>query len=333
MAGRKVSALLRARPAGPFLPLPALLLLGAAAAAAEWYLDGRVPLTWIVAFLAMTMMWHHSVRGEQQQRRLHEERRAEEERREMWQQKLLRDLAVSAREPADWLNKLLVLLWPNVLHPRTLAATQAAMQGIMDRDVPPHVQSVEILEMDFGDAAPQVGPLGLFWSTRQPHKTHSTARHGGAAAAAAGLTADGQSSGGVAGGRGGGVVGGEGEGGTEGAREQREQHESERENEHTQGEEGEEEEQGLNVDVRWGSSGLSVVLAVHFASDASFPSSSSHSLLPASSSLSSSQHGTPHSLASSSSVAPAGFKIQLAVSNVAVAGTVSLSLCHFLVDS
>ncbi|CAI5498202.1 unnamed protein product [Closterium sp. Naga37s-1] len=261
-----------------------------------------------------------SVRGEQQQRRLHEERRAEEERREMWQQKLLRDLAVSAREPADWLNKLLVLLWPNVLHPRTLAATQAAMQSIMDRDVPPHVQSVEILEMDFGDAAPQVGPLGLFWSTRQPHKTHSTARNGGAAAAA-GLTADGQSSAGVAGG-GGGVVGGEGEGGTEGAREQREQHESERESEHTQAEEGEEEEQGLNVDVRWGSSGLSVVLAVHFASDAPFPSSSSHSLLPASSSLSSSQHGTPHSLASSSSVAPGGFKIQLAISNVAVAGTV-----------
>ncbi|CAI6005493.1 unnamed protein product [Closterium sp. NIES-65] len=264
-----------------------------------------------------------SVRGEQQQRRLHDERRAEEERREMWQQKLLRDLAVSAREPADWLNKLLVLLWPNVLHPRSLAATQAAMQSIMDKDVPPHVQSVEILEMDFGDAAPQVGPLGLFWSTRQPHKTHSTARHGGAAAAAAaGLTADGQSSGGLAGGGGGGVVGGEGEGGTEGAREQREQHESERGNEHTQGEQGGEEEQGLNVDVRWGSSGLSVVLAVHFASDAPFPSSSSHSLLPASSSLSSSQHGTPHSLASSSSVAPAGFKIQLAISNVAVAGTV-----------
>ncbi|CAI5465090.1 unnamed protein product [Closterium sp. Yama58-4] len=165
-----------------------------------------------------------------------------------------------SREPADWLNKLLVLLWPNVLHPRTLAATQAAMQvswhamqvswlamqvswhamqvswhamqvswhamqytlphtctalplvvvhvppravftspsssllcpcvrrphqqSIMDRDVPPHVQSVEILEMDFGDAAPQVGPLGLFcggallWSfVRPPAVSFSLALH------------------------------------------------------------------------------------------------------------------------------------------------------------
>ncbi|GJP63160.1 hypothetical protein CLOP_g20233 [Closterium sp. NIES-67] len=350
MADRKVSALLRARPAAPVPPLPALLLLGVAAAAAEWWLGGRVPLTWIVAFLAMTMMWHHSVRGEQQQRGLYEERRAEEERREMWQQKLLRDLPLSAREPADWLNKLLVLLWPNVLHPRTLAATQAAMQSIMDRDVPPHVQAVEILEMDFGDAAPQVGPLGLFWSTRQPHTPQSSAQHGsqqrpvsaaavngssapGAAAAAAaaaaagvaaaetarGLAGEGQSSSGAAGGGGGGgsqeetgsaggaVLVGKGEGGTEDACEQQEQQQ--------EGQHEGEEEQGLNVDVRWATSGLSVVLSVHFAPDAASPSAA-HSLLPASSSLSSPQPGTPRSLA--------GSKIQLAISNVAITGTVRL---------
>eukprot|EP00897_Mesotaenium_endlicherianum_P000503 jgi/Mesen1/10453/ME000082S09958 len=76
-----------------------------------------------------------------------------------WSQHALLNQASTAKEPTEWLNKLLAATWPNSLEPRL-------MDALSLQEMKPHMISrVEVRECALGPTAPEVGLGTTHWST------------------------------------------------------------------------------------------------------------------------------------------------------------------------
>lgn len=83
-----------------------------------------------------------------------------------WRQRTLLGQPATAKEPTEWLNKLLVTLWPNCLEPHAVHRMLLQLQRLLKEHKPGFIRSIEVKDFSLGSTAPEVGLGDTFWSTQ-----------------------------------------------------------------------------------------------------------------------------------------------------------------------
>eukprot|EP00271_Cylindrocystis_brebissonii_P017470 TRINITY_DN4561_c0_g2_i1.p1 TRINITY_DN4561_c0_g2~~TRINITY_DN4561_c0_g2_i1.p1 ORF type:complete len:913 (+),score=196.73 TRINITY_DN4561_c0_g2_i1:528-3266(+) len=143
---------------GAVLKYGALLSL-LAVLAEQW--TGHVAVRW--ALLA-SILWVGLQYGSLQRRReMEEQKRALEVRWEQLQ-RAERPLS-SAKEPTEWLTRLLHHLWPNAVEPRVAQYLQRRVERNLREHRPKGIVGVDLSSFSLGHVAPEVGQGRTHWAT------------------------------------------------------------------------------------------------------------------------------------------------------------------------
>ncbi|BBN09410.1 hypothetical protein MPTK1_4g19570 [Marchantia polymorpha subsp. ruderalis] len=143
------SNLIEEKPLLPFL-IPVFLL--------AWFLE-----RWIIPFSnwipVCVIVWSTVQYGKYQRRQ------TVEDLNNRWKRHVLSSQPDTAREPCEWLNKLLLNVWPNFIEPKLVQKMLQLVQRKIKERRPRPIQSVEVQELSLGTAPPVFGLDRTYWSS------------------------------------------------------------------------------------------------------------------------------------------------------------------------
>ncbi|KAL2630102.1 hypothetical protein R1flu_014788 [Riccia fluitans] len=143
------SNLIDEKPLLPFL-IPVFLL--------AWFLE-----RWIIPFSnwvpVCVLVWSTVQYGKYQRRQ------TIEDLNNRWKRHVLSSQPDTAREPCEWLNKLLLYVWPNFIEPKLVQKLLLLVQRKIKERRPKPIQSVEVQELSLGTAPPVFGLDRTYWSS------------------------------------------------------------------------------------------------------------------------------------------------------------------------
>ncbi|XAR51289.1 hypothetical protein NMG60_11005883 [Bertholletia excelsa] len=82
-----------------------------------------------------------------------------------WKQVILRTLPVTPLEHCEWLNKLLMEIWPNYINPKFSRMFSSIVEKRLKHRKPRLVERIELQEFSLGSCPPILGLHGARWST------------------------------------------------------------------------------------------------------------------------------------------------------------------------
>ncbi|KAJ7538397.1 hypothetical protein O6H91_11G046200 [Diphasiastrum complanatum] len=118
---------------------------------------------WIVSLSnwvpLIVCVWATIEYGRQQRRQV------VEELNNKWKRHFLCTQPTTPIEPCEWLNKLLMYVWPNFFEPKLAHKFLSLVQKRIKEKRPKPIQSIEVQEFTLGTAAPILGLQKTYWST------------------------------------------------------------------------------------------------------------------------------------------------------------------------
>ncbi|KAM3380353.1 synaptotagmin-5 isoform X4 [Capsicum galapagoense] len=82
-----------------------------------------------------------------------------------WKQVLQETSATTPLEQCEWLNKLLIEVWPNYVSPRLSLRFSSIVERRMKQRRPKLIEKIELQEFSLGSKPPLLGLRGIRWST------------------------------------------------------------------------------------------------------------------------------------------------------------------------
>ncbi|CAK9876092.1 unnamed protein product [Sphagnum jensenii] len=81
-----------------------------------------------------------------------------------WKRHILCSQPTTPLEPCEWLNKLLMTVWPNFIEPKIVRKLLSSLQKKIKEKKPKTVHSLEVQDFTFGTAPPMLGLQRTYWS-------------------------------------------------------------------------------------------------------------------------------------------------------------------------
>ncbi|ERN03977.1 extended synaptotagmin-1 isoform X1 [Amborella trichopoda] len=82
-----------------------------------------------------------------------------------WKRHILNTLPFTPLEPCEWLNKLLMEVWPNFLDPKLSKRFSSIVEKRLKLRKPKLIQKLDLQEFSLGSCPPIIGSQGTYWST------------------------------------------------------------------------------------------------------------------------------------------------------------------------
>nr|XP_043636776.1 uncharacterized protein LOC122607790 [Erigeron canadensis] len=82
-----------------------------------------------------------------------------------WKQLILQTSPTTPLEHCEWLNKLLVEIWPNFINPKLSLKFSSIVEKRLKHKKPKLIEKIELLEFSLGSCPPILGMHGAQWST------------------------------------------------------------------------------------------------------------------------------------------------------------------------
>ncbi|GMQ11286.1 hypothetical protein CsSME_00053972 [Camellia sinensis var. sinensis] len=82
-----------------------------------------------------------------------------------WKQVILHMSPVTPLEPCEWLNKLLMEIWPNYIHPKLCTRFSSIVEQRLKYRKPRLIERIQLQEFSLGSHPPSLGCHGTRWST------------------------------------------------------------------------------------------------------------------------------------------------------------------------
>ncbi|CAL5326938.1 unnamed protein product [Camellia sinensis] len=82
-----------------------------------------------------------------------------------WKQIMLQKSPVTPLEQCEWLNKLLMEIWPNYINPKLCMKFSSIVEKRLKHRKPRLIERLELQEFSLGSCAPSFGLQGIQWST------------------------------------------------------------------------------------------------------------------------------------------------------------------------
>ncbi|XP_074572808.1 tricalbin-1-like [Curcuma longa] len=118
---------------------------------------------WLVPFSnwvpLAAAVWATIQYGEFQRRQL------VEDMNKRWKQLVLNTSPTTPLEPCEWLNKLLVGVWPNYMEPRLSKRFFSMVERKLKDQKPKWIEKIELLQFSLGSCPPNFGQNGMQWIT------------------------------------------------------------------------------------------------------------------------------------------------------------------------
>ncbi|KAH7856594.1 hypothetical protein Vadar_003301 [Vaccinium darrowii] len=82
-----------------------------------------------------------------------------------WKQIILHTAPVTPLEHCEWLNKLLMVMWPNYINPKLCLKFSSIVEKRLKHRKPRLIERIELQEFSLGSCPPVLGLNGIRWST------------------------------------------------------------------------------------------------------------------------------------------------------------------------
>ncbi|PKA54117.1 Synaptotagmin-4 [Apostasia shenzhenica] len=82
-----------------------------------------------------------------------------------WKQLILHTAPVTPLEPCEWLNKLLMEVWPNYMEPKLSTRFSSTVERRLKHRKPKLIEKLELQEFSLGSCPPNLGQNGVHWIT------------------------------------------------------------------------------------------------------------------------------------------------------------------------
>ncbi|KAK9277844.1 hypothetical protein L1049_027401 [Liquidambar formosana] len=82
-----------------------------------------------------------------------------------WKRVILNASPITPLEPCEWLNKLLMEVWPNYINPKISMRFSSIVEKRLKHRKPSLIEKVELQEFSLGSCPPSLGLHGTRWST------------------------------------------------------------------------------------------------------------------------------------------------------------------------
>ncbi|ONK81485.1 uncharacterized protein A4U43_C01F29630 [Asparagus officinalis] len=87
-----------------------------------------------------------------------------------WKQLILNTTPITPFEPCEWLNKLLLEVWPNYMEPKLSSRFSSIVERRMKNRKPKLIEKLELQEFSLGSCPPNLGRTGMHWITSGDQK-------------------------------------------------------------------------------------------------------------------------------------------------------------------
>ncbi|XP_062192177.1 synaptotagmin-4-like [Phragmites australis] len=92
-------------------------------------------------------------------------RTAVEDLNKRWKHLILNTTPTTPIEPCEWLNKLLLQVWPNYMEPKLSRRFQSTVERRLKNRKPKLIDKIELQEFSLGSCPPTLGDQGMRWIT------------------------------------------------------------------------------------------------------------------------------------------------------------------------
>ncbi|KQK02519.1 extended synaptotagmin-1 [Brachypodium distachyon] len=82
-----------------------------------------------------------------------------------WKHLILNTAPTTPIEPCEWLNKLLIEVWPNYMEPKLSRKFQSTVERRLKNRRPKLIDKIELQEFSLGSCPPTLGSQGMRWMT------------------------------------------------------------------------------------------------------------------------------------------------------------------------
>ncbi|XP_068643741.1 synaptotagmin-2-like [Aristolochia californica] len=82
-----------------------------------------------------------------------------------WTRLILNTLPITPLEPCEWLNKLLMEIWPNYMEPKFSRNFTSIVERRLKHRRPRLIESIKLEDLSLGSCPPSLGMHGIHWST------------------------------------------------------------------------------------------------------------------------------------------------------------------------
>ncbi|KAG9131267.1 hypothetical protein Leryth_006119 [Lithospermum erythrorhizon] len=96
----------------------------------------------------------------------YQRRLAVEDLNKKWKQIVLHSMPETPLEHCEWLNKLLMEIWPHYMSPKLSFRFTSVVERRLKHRTPKLIEKIELLEFSLGATAPVLGVNGTRWSTK-----------------------------------------------------------------------------------------------------------------------------------------------------------------------
>uniref|UniRef100_A0A453DT98 SMP-LTD domain-containing protein n=1 Tax=Aegilops tauschii subsp. strangulata TaxID=200361 RepID=A0A453DT98_AEGTS len=90
---------------------------------------------------------------------------AVEDLNKRWKHLILNTTPTTPIEPCEWLNKLLIEVWPNYMEPKLSKKFQSTVERRLKNRKPKLIDKIELQEFSLGSCPPTLGEQGMRWMT------------------------------------------------------------------------------------------------------------------------------------------------------------------------
>lgn len=80
-----------------------------------------------------------------------------------WKQLILHNTPVTPFEPCEWLNKILMEVWPNYMQPKLSHKLSSMVERRLKQRKPKLIEKLELQEFSLGSCPPNLGQHGVHW--------------------------------------------------------------------------------------------------------------------------------------------------------------------------
>lgn len=95
----------------------------------------------------------------------HRQRIVVQDLNKKWKQLILQTSPTTPLEHCEWLNKLLIEIWPNFINPKLSLKFSSIVERRIKHRKPKLIEKIELLEFSLGSCPPILGMHGAQWST------------------------------------------------------------------------------------------------------------------------------------------------------------------------
>ncbi|KAL6626670.1 hypothetical protein ACP70R_030396 [Stipagrostis hirtigluma subsp. patula] len=92
-------------------------------------------------------------------------RRTIEDLNKRWKHLILNTSPTTPIEPCEWLNKLLIQVWPNYMEPKLSRRFQSTVERRLKNRKPKLIDKIELQDFSLGSCPPTLGDQGMRWIT------------------------------------------------------------------------------------------------------------------------------------------------------------------------